>query len=65
METMYMIMDLSLGVIAYDRLTLEEALQSLAEDQDFALLIQHDKDVNPFLECDFCTKRLSTLREEG
>jgi len=58
----YMVMDLSLGVIDSDRLTLEEGLNLLSESEDYALMLQHDKDVNPFLECDFCGKKHSTLK---
>jgi hypothetical protein len=57
-----MVMDLSLGVIDSDRLTLEEGLNLLSESEDYALMLQHDKDVNPFLECDFCGKKHSTLK---
>ena len=60
----YMVMDLSLGVINSDRLTLDEALEMITEDDHYALMIQHNEDVNPVLECDFCGKRHSTLREE-
>jgi len=34
----------------------------LSESEDYALMLQHDKDVNPFLECDFCGKKHSTLK---
>jgi len=58
----YMVMDLSLGVIDSDRLTLKEGLKLLPESEDYALMLQPDKDVNPFLECDFCGKKHSTLK---
>ena len=58
----YMVMDLGLGVIDSDRLTLDEALELLTESEDYALMLQHDKDVNPFLECHFCGKKGSTLK---
>ena len=58
----YMVMDLGLGVIDSDCLTLDEALELLTESEDYALMLQHDKDVNPFLECHFCGKKGSILR---
>ena len=61
-ESIYMVMDLGLGVIDSDCLTLDEALELLTESEDYALMLQHDKDVNPFLECDFCGKKNSTLK---
>jgi len=61
-ESIYMVMDLGVGVINSDCLTLEEALELLTESEDYALMLQHDKDVNPFLECHFCGKKGSILR---
>jgi len=57
----YMIMDLSIGVINSDILTLEEALKILQESEDYAIMLQPDKDVNPSLKCDFCSSNYSTL----
>ena len=61
-ESIYMVMDLGLGVIDSDCLTLDEALELLTESEDYALMLQNDKDVNPFLECHFCGKKGSTLK---